>query len=123
MSDKPCINHKIKRMTFSDAVTKHLNDKKITQADLTVKGNLSRTTVGRICRNKNDKGRIYTPTRRMVMTVCVALGLNKAEKNELMRIAFPEEEAWDEIIEKGMNIIDANILLAKHLMKPLGTSE
>lgn len=30
------------------------------------------------------------------MTVYVALGLNKDEKDEMMRIAFPEEEVWDE---------------------------
>ena len=114
MSDKPYSNPKKARKTFSDAVNKYLADKGMTQADLMTRGNLSKTTVGRICRNTNDKSKDkdkdkktpYTPTHRMVMTVCVALGLSKAEKDEMMRIAFPEEEVWDEILEKRMNIID-----------------
>ena len=57
------------------------------------------------------------------MTVCVALGLNKAEKDEMMRIAFPEEEVWDEIIEKRMNIIDANIYLKERNLTALGSAE
>ena len=93
----------------------------MTQADLMAKGNLSKTTVSRICRNKNDKGGSYTPTRRMVITICVALRLNKSEKDELMKIAFPEEELWDEIIDKRMDIFDANNLLIENNMTPLGS--
>lgn len=121
MSDMPCSNPKKARKTFSDAVNKYLADKGMTQADLMARGNLSRTTVGRICRNKNDKDGSYTPTRRMVMTVCVALGLNKAEKDEMMRIAFPEEEVWDEILEKRMNLIDANMYLKERNLHELGS--
>lgn len=128
MSDMPCSNPKKARKTFSDAVNKYLADKGMTQADLMARGNLSKTTVGRICRNTNDKGRDkenkkipYTPTHRMVMTVCVALGLSKAEKDEMMRIAFPEEEVWDEILEKRMNLIDANMYLKERNLHELGS--
>ena len=121
MSDKPCSYPQTVRITFSTAVNRYLDKKGMTQADLMARGNLSRTTVGRICRNKNDKDGSYTPTRRMVMTVCVALGLNKAEKDEIMRIDFPEEEVWDEIIEKRMNLSDANDFLKKREMKLLGS--
>ena len=128
MSDKPCSNPKKARITFSDAVNKYLAEKGMTQADLMARGNLSKTTVGRICRNTNDKGRDkdnkkipYTPTHRMVMTVCVALGLSKAEKDEMMRIAFPEEEVWDEILEKRMNLIDANMYLKERNLHELGS--
>lgn len=102
MSDKPCSNPNKAKITFSDAVNKYLAEKGMIQADLMARGNLSKTTVGRICRNTNDKCKDkrrktpYTPTRRMAMTVYVALGLNKDEKDEMMRIAFPEEEVWDE---------------------------
>ena len=131
MSDKPCSNRKKAKITFSDAVNKYLAEKGMTQADLMARGNLSKTTVGRICRNTNDKNKDkdknkktpYTPTHRMVMTVCVALGLSKAEKDEMMRIAFPEEEVWDEIIEKRMNLIDANIYLKERKLPTLGSAE
>ena len=131
MSDKPCSNPEKAKITFSDAVNKHLAKKGMTQADLMARGNLSKTTVGRICRNTNDKCKDkdtgkktpYTPTRRMAMTVCVALGLNKDEKDELMRIAFPEEEVRDEIIEKRMNIIEANIYLKERKLPALGSAE
>ena len=56
-------------------------------------------------------------------TVCVALGLSKAEKDEMMRIAFPEEEVWDEILEKRMNIIDANIYLKERNLHELGSAD
>ena len=127
MSDMPCSNPKKARKTFSDAVNKYLADKGMTQADLIARGNLSKTTVGRICRNTNDKNKEkdkktpYTPTHRMVMTVCVALGLSKAEKDEMMRIAFPEEEVWDEILEKRMNLIDANMYLKERNLHELGS--
>ena len=127
MSDMPCSNPKKARKTFSDAVNKYLADKGMTQADLMARGNLSKTTVGRICRNTNDKGKDkdkktpYTPTHRMVMTVCVALVLSKTEKDEMMRIAFPEEEVWDEILEKKMNLIDANMYLKERNLHELGS--
>ena len=57
------------------------------------------------------------------MTVCVALGLSKAEKDEMMRIAFPEEEVWDEILEKRMNLIDANMYLKERSLPALGSAE
>lgn len=93
----------------------------MTQADLMAKANLSKTTVSRICRNKNDKGGSYKPTRRMVITICVALGLNKAEKDNLMKIAFPEEELWDLIIENKLDIFESNELLFEKNLPLLGS--
>ena len=72
---------------------------------------------------EKDKKTPYTPIHRMVMTVCVALGLSKAEKDEMMRIAFPEEEVWDEILEKRMNLIDANMYLKERNLHELGSAE
>ncbi|MBS6554455.1 MAG: helix-turn-helix transcriptional regulator, partial [Clostridium sp.] len=75
--------------SFSDSVKKYLKIKKMTQADLIRKSMLTRTTVSRICRNSNDKGSTYQPTDRIVMSVCVALGLDSKETKELFNLAFP----------------------------------
>ena len=84
MSDMPCSNPKKARKTFSDAVNKYLADKGMTQADLMARGNLSKTTVGRICRNTNDKCKDkdngkktpYTPTHLCItflFSLCAAV--------------------------------------------------
>ena len=72
---------------------------------------LTRTTVSRICRNSNDKGSSYQPTDRIVMSVCVALGLDSKETKELFNLAFPYLEYWNKIITEKMNIDQANSFL------------
>lgn len=95
----------------------------MTQKDLIEKSFLPRTTINRICRNKNDKGDGYKPTPRTVAVLCVALGLTKAEKNDLFEIAFPEMYLLDEILDRKMNLFDANIFLFEHDVEPLGRLE
>ena len=57
------------------------------------------------------------------MHVCVALGLNRAERDELFKIAFPEEQVWDEISELGLDIEAANELLVERGFKPFTEPE
>ncbi len=121
MNNKPCKNKENQCQTFSDAVNMYLYKKQMTQKNLVEKGNLTRTTVARICRNTNDKGDVYKPTHRTVMTICVALGLDKSEKDELFKIAFPEEQYWEEIIEKKMDLSAANDFLIEKGYSPLGS--
>lgn len=93
----------------------------MSQAELIRKSQLTRTTVSRICRNSNDKGSCYQPTERVVMSICVALGLDKAETIEMFYAAFPYFPFWNEIIEKKMNIFEANELLDEQGLPLLGS--
>ncbi len=107
--------------SFSDSVKKYLKIKKMTQADLIRKSMLTRTTVSRICRNSNDKGSTYQPTDRIVMSVCVALGLDSKETKELFSLAFPYLKCWDKIIAEKMNIDQANSFLYDEGLPLLGS--
>lgn len=104
MTNTPCRKNDNKVITFSDAVNRYLKTKRITQADLIRKSQLTRTTVSRICRNSNDEGSSYQPTDRVVMSICVALELNHTETAEMFALAFPYFPYWHEIIEKRMDI-------------------
>ena len=95
----------------------------MTQKDLIEKSDIPRTTINRICRNKNDKGDGYKPTPRTVAALCVALGLTKAEKNDLFEIAFPEMYLLDEILDRKMDMVAANQFLYDHKVEPLGRFE
>lgn len=106
--------------TFSDAVNRYLEAKQMTQADLARKSQLPRTTVSRICRNSNDKGNSYQPTGRIVMSVCVALELNKSETIKMFCVAFPYLLCWEEIISKKMDIFQANMFLDEQGLPLLG---
>ena len=107
--------------SFLDSVKKYLKIKKMTQADLIRKSMLTRTTVSRICRNSNDKGSTYQPTDRIVMSVCVALGLDSKETKELFSLAFPYLKCWDKIIAEKMNIDQANSFLYDEGLPLLGS--
>ena len=93
----------------------------MTQADLIRKSMLTRTTVSRICRNSNDKGSTYQPTDRIVMSVCVALGLDSEETKELFSLAFPYLKCWDKIRAEKMNIDQANSFLYDEGLPLLGS--
>ena len=121
MTNTPCRKNDNKVITFSDAVNRYLKTKRITQADLIRKSQLTRTTVSRICRNSNDKGSTYQPTDRIVMSVCVALGLDSKETKELFSLAFPYLKCWDKIIAEKMNIDQANSFLYDEGLPLLGS--
>lgn len=121
MTNTPCRKNDNKVITFSDAVNRYLKTKRVTQADLIRKSQLTRTTVSRICRNSNDKGSSYQPTDRVVMSICVALELNHTETAEMFALAFPYFPYWHEIIEKRMDIFQANALLDEQGLPLLGS--
>ena len=120
-TNNPIENNYNEIKTFSEIVNKHLQVKKMSQAELIRKSQLTRTTVSRICRNSNDKGSCYQPTDRVVMSICVALGLDKEETIEMFYAAFPYFPFWNEIIEKKMNIFEANELLDEQGLPLLGS--
>ena len=121
MANTPCRKNDNKVITFSDAVNRYLKTKRMTQADLIRKSQLTRTTVSRICRNSNDKGSSYQPTNRVVMSICVAFGLNHTQTAEMFDLAFPYFPYWNEIIEKRMDIFQANALLDEQGLPLLGS--
>ena len=121
MANAPCRKNDNKVITFSDAVNRYLKTKRMTQADLIRKSELTRTTVSRICRNSNDKGSSYQPTDRVVMSICVAFGLNHTQTAEMFDLAFPYFPYWNEIIEKRMDIFQANALLDEQGLPLLGS--
>lgn len=121
MTNTPCKKNDNEVITFSDAVNRYLKTKRMTQADLIRKSQLTRTTVSRICRNSNDKGSSYQPTDRVVMSICVAFGLNHTEAKEMFALAFPYLPCWNEIIEKRMDIFQANAILDEQGLPLLGS--
>ncbi len=98
-------------------------EKKLWPAELARRSNLSKTTVSRICQNTNHKGTSYSPTHIIVMAVCVGLGLNKEEAREAFFAAFPELRLFETILEKRLDIIDANALLDENGVPTLGIVE
>lgn len=54
------------------------------------------------------------------MSVCVALELNQEQTKELFCLAFPYLPYWDEIINKRMNLDQANDYLYDQGLPLLG---
>jgi len=92
------------------------------RGDLARKGQLSRATISRIFRNKNDKGSSYRPAPEVVMCICIALKLDENEMKELFLIAFPEWKCWIEISRRKLSMHDANVLLDENGLSTLGNS-
>ena len=88
-----------------------MNVKGITQAELTRKSGLSKTTVSRICRNSNDKGSSYLPTLPIIMSISVGLQLTRAQASALLFSAFPEMALWGGFLDERMDIDQANEIL------------
>ena len=109
--------------SFSGAVKHYMKRYGCTQAELAKKGNLSKTTVSRICRNSNDKGSTYQPTPNAVIAVSIALGLNEEEIQALVYAAFPEWEIWHQAIKRHLNIYETNALLYENGLPLLGSNE
>ena len=109
-------------ISFPDAVDRHLTRKNMKRGDLARKGQLSRATISRIFRNKNDKGSSYRPAPEVVMCICIALKLDENEMKELFLIAFPEWKCWIEISRRKLSMHDANVLLDENGLSTLGNS-
>ena len=96
---------------FSKEVKKKAKSNGLTQARLTEKSQLSKTTIGRIYRNTNDKGGTYTPTLQVVFAVGMALQLSRDEAMELLYTAFPEMALWLQFLDDGLDFFEANEIL------------
>lgn len=106
--------------SFSDAVKHYMKIKKMTQSNLVTSSRLSKTTISRIYRNTNDKGREYSSTVSVVMAVSLGLRLNREQSEILLFAAFPEMSFWGEFVDKHLSVDDANDILYEHGANELG---
>jgi hypothetical protein len=109
--------------SFSKAVIRLLKENGKELTDLRKLSLLSKPTVSRIRRDTNDKGSNYQPTQAVVMAVCVGLKLNRAQAAELMFTAFPEMALWGEILDRRLDIMDANEMLDDVGLPTLGNAK
>ena len=97
--------------SFSECVNAHLKSKRKSRADLERLTGLSKARISRIVRNSNDRGSTYAPDIYDVMAISIGLKMNREEKEELFLAAFPEMKYWDEILDNGMDIDEADEVL------------
>ena len=122
----PPAQSSIKRETFSEVVNRLLASQTNgieNAAELARQSNVSKTTISRICRNNNDKGAPYHPTRNIVMATCVAFDLGGAMTKNVFDAVFPEEPLWEQILDQHMNIMQANDLLYDNNCPLLGNAK
>ena len=84
--------------TFGDLLLYHLKRKKKTQQMLADETGLSRSTIGRMIADTDHRGRNYHTTEEAVVKICVVLGLEPEQSQELYDAAFPERRIWWECI-------------------------
>jgi len=107
-------------LLFSSIVKHHLQKRGWTAAYLAQKSNLSKTTISRILRNKNDKGSSYLPTDGVVMAISLALKLSRNEWEELMLAAFPERMVWFDALDRHDSVAETNVRLYEQGLPLLG---
>jgi len=125
LTSQPLGNSKNKAgsTSFSDVVKEYMGSRGYTNARLVEISNLSKTTISRVCRNSNDKGSSYIPTLHIVMAIGIGLKLNHEETKRLLFSAFPEMALWSDIIDRRLNIHDANEVLYENGFPLLGNVE
>ena len=103
--------------TFSDAVRRLLKEKKMTQVELGRISGYSRSTINRICRNNNDKGKgqPFNPPEEMIEEFAYAFELNQKQKYDwLVYTAFPRRLLVDYTLDNKISKIKANAILYEH---------
>ncbi len=107
-------------LSFSLIVRHHLQKKGWKAAYLAQKSNLSKTTISRILRDRNDKGSSYLPTDSVVMSISLAFGLNRNEWEELTLAAFPERIIWLDALDHHDSVANTNVRLYEQGLPLLG---
>lgn len=108
--------------TFSNLVRGLLQEKGWNAAFLAKESNLSKTTVSRILRDSNDKGRTYQPTENIVTAVCLAFKLDTAGWGKLLLAAFPQMAIWREGFQEHLSVHDVNDRLYEQGLPLLGNA-
>lgn len=91
-------------------------------AFLAKESNLSKTTVSRILRDSNDKGRTYQPTANIVTAVCLAFKLDTAGRDKLLLAAFPQMAIWREGFQEHLSVHEVNCRLYEQGLPLLGNA-
>lgn len=106
--------------TFSELVKKLLEEHNLKAVELAAKSNLSKTTISRILRDSNDKGKAYRPTESIVTAIAIALKVGRGGWERLMDAAFPERLICFEVLDCGGSVYDANARLDEAGLPLLG---
>ena len=116
------INHN-QFTNFSEGVKHYMNEKNMTQAELSRASLMSKTIISRICRDSNDKGSYYTPALDCFMAVSIGLKLTPVEAKELFIATLPELALFDGFLEQRLNIDQVNEILYDKGLCVLGSTE
>lgn len=91
----------------AEALEYWIKEKNISQKELAKRSNLSSSTIKRAFSRK----KCNSLSRNSVIAICFGLALSVDEKNELLDIFYPEEKYYDELLEKKLNVDEANTKL------------
>ena len=107
---------------FGTILKRYLKERKMTQQMLADRIGLSRTTIGRMITNKDNRGNTYHTSEEAVVLICLALDLGLERSKELYYAAFPERKIWWECIANRNTIEDAAEKLNEAHLPMLGNS-
>jgi transcriptional regulator with XRE-family HTH domain len=108
--------------TFGTLLKGYLKDRHMTQQMLADRTGLSRTTIGRMITNKDNRGGTYHTSEEAVVLICLALDLGLDQSKELYFAAFPERQIWWECIANRNTIEDAAEKLLEAQLPMIGNS-
>ena len=110
------------RKSFGTLLKGYLKDRHMTQQMLADRTGLSRTTIGRMINNKDNRGGTYHTSEEAVVLICLALDLGLERSKELYFAAFPERQIWWECIANRNTIEDATEKLLEAQLPMIGNS-
>lgn len=61
--------------------------------------------------NTDHQGNYYRPKKESVIAVCLALGVSKEQRWELLNLIFPEEAIYTEAMNNGYSVEKTNAML------------
>ena len=111
-------NNKYK--SFSELLKIHSKKTKITQIQISEKTGYSIRTINRMFEGDYDFNGPHRISMNKIITMAIILKLNEEETKQLFYSVYPEFPIWQEIIEKGLNIIVANEMLDDNGLDLLG---
>ena len=109
-------------LRFNELLRGYLYAKGHSVAWLAWKTGLSKTTTTRMINNTDHRGNYYRPKKESVIAVCLALGVSKEQRWELLNLVFPEEAIYIEAMNNGYSVYDTNKMLEEKGLNAL-TSE
>lgn len=106
--------------SFSELLKTHSKKIKITQIQISEITGFSLRTVNRMFEGNYDFNGPHKISMDKIMALAITLKLNEEETKQLFYSVYPEFPVWREIINKGLDIIDANEMLDDNGLDLLG---